>query len=481
MKKRYLSVLAAGLLLAGGVITAQADVIVVPNFNGTASTTFDREVIFDATQASCYQKTYTIEEDFVDVSCVAGTCANDGTVSCNTFTDCLDSCVGLDNTQPLTTGYCNNGFGSRAYSQTCSDSDVSNCTERLNTGICRDSSGSCQVSANDAVDGTNPRCDGSATDTCLTGDPACILDNENQFLATGLCGDANGANRDVTTPCTVGGSDCDATAGTYCIPDGDINYLEDATCVTADGTDTGQSCYSTSDCRGSIFYDYMNPNIAPLNCTYSWDVTAGTGVIISTNGTDSLTVQYGAPGTYEAMLTMSVDDPENPGETVSVSRTTMVNPVDLPDPVTLNATFSTSYTAAACGNMTCDGGLNDGGACSSHDDCLGDGGSVADGGCYGECVGGTNAGLGCDGFLAVGETGPECPGAEASITIDTITAPAGLARAYVNWGDRSRDTIYEPEVSNSVDHRYSHDGTYNARVYLLGYDYNKATIILPIN
>ena len=92
MKKRYLSVLTAGLLLTGGIMTAQAAVTIMPNFNGTASAVTDLVVAFDATQSTCYQTTYNVFEDGIEVSCTAGVCANNGAVSCSTYTDCLDTC-----------------------------------------------------------------------------------------------------------------------------------------------------------------------------------------------------------------------------------------------------------------------------------------------------------------------------------------------------------------------------------------------------
>lgn len=343
--------LAAGLFVAAGVLSAQADVILMPNFNGTADDTIDLIVNFDATQASCYQKTYPVTDDGIDISCDAGFCANAATASCNTYRDCLATCGG------------------------------------------------------------------------------------------------------------------------------------NSTCIDANGSDTGFSCVADGDCWGVIEFDKDNPIITQLGCDYNWDTSAGTGVQVGGSGTDTIVVQYGAPGTYEAILTMSVADPENPGETVTASRTTQVSPVDLPDPPVLGATFTLNYTAATCGNMTCFGGLNPGSACSAHADCLGNGEDIADGRCYGECVGGTKDGIGCDDILAADELpGPECPGADVTLTIDSMdSSGGGIARAYVNWGDRSRKILNYPAVNDATAHTYNRDRHYNGRVTLIDYDRNKTIIPLSIN
>jgi hypothetical protein len=98
MKKRYLTMLAAGLLAIGGAMPAQAEVVIIPFISGLTSPDTDLVVSFNASRAACYDKSFpqpTCSDPLPDttdpdpVNHIAGGCSDDGAV-CFTDDDCYD-------------------------------------------------------------------------------------------------------------------------------------------------------------------------------------------------------------------------------------------------------------------------------------------------------------------------------------------------------------------------------------------------------
>lgn len=98
MKKRYLTMLAAGLLAVGGAMPAQAEVVIIPFISGLASPDTDLVVSLNAGRAACYDKSFpqpTCTNPLPDttdpdpINHIAGGCSDDG-VACFTDDECYD-------------------------------------------------------------------------------------------------------------------------------------------------------------------------------------------------------------------------------------------------------------------------------------------------------------------------------------------------------------------------------------------------------
>ncbi|MBU0909187.1 MAG: PKD domain-containing protein [Proteobacteria bacterium] len=98
MKKRYLTMLAAGLLVMGGALSARAEVVIIPFLSGLQSQDTDLVVEFNASRAACYEKTFpqpTCSNPLPDTSDpdplnhIAGGCSDDG-AACFLDDDCYD-------------------------------------------------------------------------------------------------------------------------------------------------------------------------------------------------------------------------------------------------------------------------------------------------------------------------------------------------------------------------------------------------------
>lgn len=98
MKKRYLTMLAAGLLAIGGAMPAQAEVDIIPFVSGLTSPDTDLVVSFNASRAACYDKSFpqpTCSDPLPDTSDpdpinhIAGGCTDDG-AACFTDEECYD-------------------------------------------------------------------------------------------------------------------------------------------------------------------------------------------------------------------------------------------------------------------------------------------------------------------------------------------------------------------------------------------------------
>ncbi|MBI5558008.1 MAG: PKD domain-containing protein [Deltaproteobacteria bacterium] len=98
MKKRYISLIAAGMLVLSTAMVAQAEVVIVPYLSALQSTDTDLVVEFNASRAACYDKSIpqpTCTNPLPDISDpdpinhIAGGCSDDG-APCFTNGDCYD-------------------------------------------------------------------------------------------------------------------------------------------------------------------------------------------------------------------------------------------------------------------------------------------------------------------------------------------------------------------------------------------------------
>jgi len=98
MRKKYLPILAAGLLVVGGAAVTQAEVVIIPYVSGLPSPDSDLVVTFDASRAACYDKSFpqpTCTNPLPDTSDpdpanhIAGGCSDTG-AACWDDGDCYD-------------------------------------------------------------------------------------------------------------------------------------------------------------------------------------------------------------------------------------------------------------------------------------------------------------------------------------------------------------------------------------------------------